>query len=99
VGATAGEHLPAGYHRVEERIRLGAGREVFERAGAAVLGHPERGEEAFLVEYDADVCAVWLRHRPPRHLRGYAARRPGRRHRRPGRPGPGGAVFSPSVRL
>jgi uncharacterized protein (UPF0548 family) len=123
VGATAGDRLPAGYHRVEDRIRLGAGPEVFERAGAAVLawaaqrgaglavhppdagtevgatalvllplpvlavpllvipcrvvfrtvaadrigfgygtlpGHPERGEEAFLVERDAD-GTVWFR--------------------------------------
>jgi uncharacterized protein (UPF0548 family) len=121
VGATGGARLPAGYHRVEERIRLGAGRDVFARAGAAVLdwgaqrgaglavhppdagteagatalvllpvlgvpllvipcrvvfrtvaadrigfgygtlpGHPERGEEAFLVERDQD-GTVWFR--------------------------------------
>jgi uncharacterized protein (UPF0548 family) len=38
VGATAGDRLPAGYHHVDDRIRLGDRPEVLARAGAAVLG-------------------------------------------------------------
>jgi uncharacterized protein (UPF0548 family) len=35
-GATAGS-LPAGYHHLERQARLGSGREVFERAAAALM--------------------------------------------------------------
>lgn len=113
VGATLAAELPAGYHHLDERRRLG-GREVFDAAADFVLGwglqreaglrvptsapvaegldvrlrlgplavpvrvvrvvderdrrgfvygtlpgHPETGEEAFLVERDAD--GTWLR--------------------------------------
>jgi uncharacterized protein (UPF0548 family) len=35
-GATAGR-LPEGYHHLERQVRLGAGREVFDRAAAALM--------------------------------------------------------------
>lgn len=37
VGATADDSLPQGYHHIEERAAIGAGRQRFEQAGAAVL--------------------------------------------------------------
>lgn len=119
VGATEYDELPVGYRHVRRRVRLGAGGELFDRAGNAVMtfgvqrgaglrprstepravagveitcrlgvgrlglvlpcrvvwaredeatigfgygtlpGHPERGEEAFVVSRDGD-GAVWF---------------------------------------
>ncbi|AHH20373.1 hypothetical protein NONO_c55930 [Nocardia nova SH22a] len=38
VGATAGD-FPAGYHHFQLRRRIGAGRDLFERAGGEILGY------------------------------------------------------------
>ncbi len=38
VGASADDHLPAGYHHLRIRRRVGSGREVFERVGDAIWG-------------------------------------------------------------
>ncbi|NOL45545.1 DUF1990 domain-containing protein [Kribbella sandramycini] len=37
IGSTRYDETPAGYHRLEHRARLGAGNEVFQRAGEALM--------------------------------------------------------------
>jgi uncharacterized protein (UPF0548 family) len=52
-GATAGS-LPEGYHHLERRARLGAGREVFERAAAALMSWRMHRAAGLKVTADGD---------------------------------------------
>jgi uncharacterized protein (UPF0548 family) len=52
-GATQGE-LPAGYHHLERRERVGTGREVFERGAAALLSWRVHRAAGLRVAADGD---------------------------------------------
>jgi uncharacterized protein (UPF0548 family) len=52
-GATAGT-LPEGYHHLERQVRLGSGREVFERAAAALMSWRVHRAAGLKVSADGD---------------------------------------------
>ena len=52
-GATEGK-LPEGYHHLERQARIGAGREVFERAGAALMSWQVHRTAGLRVTADGD---------------------------------------------
>ena len=53
-GATAGR-LPPGYHHLERQVRLGNGREVFDRAAAALMSWRVHRAAGLKVTVDGDV--------------------------------------------
>ena len=58
VGATAGD-LPHGYHHLTRRVLIGHGRRGF--AYGTLPGHPESGEEAFVIErHDDDTVSFTI---------------------------------------
>ncbi|MBX9243982.1 DUF1990 domain-containing protein [Actinotalea ferrariae] len=57
VGASLAETMPAGYHHTRERLRLGTGRELFERHAEAVLTFEMHRRAGLVVTTDAPRAA------------------------------------------